>query len=84
MPSWASIRARPRQRSPSPRLASNLRGNAHFTKVIERAEGDGSRLKVVDLNSLKIIVPTPIDGSLDREEYEEKIDWKAFTIEEEE
>ncbi len=39
--------------------------------------------KVVDLDSLNITVPTPIEGPLDREEYE-GIDWKVFTIEEQE
>lgn len=64
--------------------ASNLRGNAQFSKVIERQQETVHVSKVVDLNLLKVIAPTPIDGHLDRERYEEKIDWEAFTIEEEE
>lgn len=64
--------------------ASNLRGRAQQKKTVERKQETVHVSNVVDLDALKITVSTPVDGLFDRNEYEDAIDWKAFTIEEEE
>ena len=63
--------------------ASNLRGNVQESKRIERKQELVHVSKLIDLDALKITVSTPIDETVRSKDYEE-IDWKAFTIEEEE
>jgi hypothetical protein len=59
--------------------ASNLRGKVQKDKLIDRKVETVHLPKLIDLDSLKIRVPTPIDGLIQRGDYE-AIDFKAFAI----
>lgn len=60
--------------------ASNFRGKAHEKKRIERKLQTMHVSKLIDLNSLKITAPTPIDGYEHSAQVGEVIDWKAFAL----
>lgn len=57
--------------------ASNFRGNAQGDKLIERKQEAVHISKLVDMETFRFIVDTPIDGAVERNAYEE-IDLTAF------
>ena len=60
--------------------ASNFRGKARMQKAVERNLELVHVSKLVDLNSLRITVPTPINRFVRSSEYDEMIDWRAFAL----
>lgn len=62
--------------------ASNFRGKAELVKTIEREVHARHLSELVDLNTMKITAPTPIDDLIKRRETEDWIDLKAFSIDE--
>lgn len=57
--------------------ASNFRGTTEGTKVIERMVQACHVSKLIDLNTLKVTAPVPMQELLDNGDYE-AIDWKAL------
>ncbi len=57
--------------------ASNFRGSAGDTKVIESKIDTLHISKLIDLNALKVTIPVPMQESIDSRDYK-AIDWKAF------
>jgi len=62
--------------------ASNFRGTADHTKTIERKIETLHVSKLIDLSSLVITAPAPMQELLDNEDYK-AIDWKALDYEDE-
>lgn len=58
--------------------ASNFRGRAQEVKLIKRNQETVHIAKLVDQDSFKPLVSTPIDKVMERQSYEDKIDWSAF------
>lgn len=62
--------------------ASNFRGTADDAKAIERKIETLHVSKLIDLNTLKIAAPVPMQALLDNQDYK-AIDWKALDEEDE-
>jgi len=61
--------------------ASNLRGKIQKDEQIDRKLETVHVSRLIDLDSLKITVPTPLGEAIQGGDYE-AIDWKAFAIDE--
>jgi hypothetical protein len=62
--------------------ASNFRGKVGVQKQIARKLETVHVSRLIDLNSLKITAPTPIDGFLQSGKFDDMIDGKAFALDE--
>lgn len=59
--------------------ASNFRGKVQEAKLIDRAVETSHFSKLIDQDTLQIIADTPINEVIRMNDYDEAIDWGAFT-----
>ena len=53
-----------------------------MVKIVERDVHTHHVSKLVDLDTMKITAATPIDDLIEQQGFEDWIDWKAFSIDE--